>query len=572
VWTAVIAVVVAALAYTAWLSWRVQDELRSAEASATQLQAAWRSGDPHTADRAASQLAEDATAARSHTSGIWWRSLGHLPFVGDDARGVAAMSRSLDVVAHDAVAPLGEAVDGVDGLLVDGRIDLPAVARLQEPVRRARRALTEAAGDVDGLDSGGYVGILRTRFDRYVDLVDGLRDGLDSADRAIDVLPTMAGADGPRNYLLLFQNNAEIRPTGGMPGSWALLRAVGGKIKMARQGTARDFPMTSEPVLPLTAAETAVYGKELGTYFQDPGFSPDFPRAAALWRAHWDRRFPATHLDGVVALDPVGMSYLLEGTGPVSVGDTTLTSENAVEELLNRPYIEDGVAQQDAFFASASKAILAAATGSLASPAAFVEGLNRAAQERRLLVASFDEGVARRLAGTRVEGAFPGDDGSTPHVDVTLSDLTGSKMSYYLRYNARVEAVACRDGVQRLTGSATISQVISPGAAAQLPASVTGGGRLGTEPGAQYVMVRVYGPYGGTVDDVRLNGRAVRGLAVTEIAGRPVVNVDVLLSSRRDLILTWTSDSGAGQTGVGDLRMTPSVVPGAKEWMFPSAC
>ncbi len=150
----------------------------------------------------------------------------------------------------------------------------------------------------------------------------------------------MLGADRPREYLLLFQNNAEIRATGGMPGSWARISAENGRIDMVEQGTASDFPTADSPVVPLTEAEVAVYGEEYGAYFQDPGFAPDFQRGAEIWAAHWARRFPDVDLDGVLAIDPVAMSYLLDGTGPVSAEGRRLTSSNAVEELLSRPYLD----------------------------------------------------------------------------------------------------------------------------------------------------------------------------------------------------------------------------------------
>ncbi|WP_395657300.1 DUF4012 domain-containing protein [Nocardioides sp.] len=571
-WTVIVVVVVAALAYTAWLVWQVQRDLRGAESSASQLKAAWRDGDKAVQDQAAADLADDAASADAHTSGVWWRAMGHLPFVGDDVDGVAAMSRSLDVISSDAVAPLSTAVQSLDGLVADGAIDLDKVATMEQPVSEAHTALATADDDLAGLDRDGYVGPLRTRFDKYADLVHGLRSGLASADKAVSVLPSMAGADGPKDYLLLFQNNAEIRDTGGMPGSWALIHADDGRIEMTRQGAATDFPATAAPVIPLSDEEEAVYGKELGIYFQDPGWTGDFPRAAELWQAHWDQKFPDSPIDGVLAIDPVGMSYLLDGTGAVTVDDVTLSRSNAVSELLSKPYIEEGPEAQNAFFAKASKAIFDAATGSLASPTAFAEGLNRAAGEGRLLISSFDAGVSSELAGTSVEGAMAGDDGSTPHVDIGLSDLTGSKMSYYLRYSADVDAVKCDNDVQQLTGTLTLGQAISPSEAAKLPVSVTGGGRYGTEPGSQYVMVRVHGPYGGSIDQVRLNGKTLPGVKAQQLNGRPVVSIDVLISSRDDQVLTWEGSTGQGQTGDGHLRMTPSVLPGADQRAFSSSC
>lgn len=570
-WIVPLCLVVIAGLYSAWLAWQLQRDLRDAEGSAQALKAAWQAQDPAAQQRAAADLRESSDSARSRADGAWWGALTHLPVVGDDAAGVRALSRSLDILATDAVDPLSDAVDGLDGVVADGRVDLKAVQGVQQPVTQAHEALVRADGELDR-DSSGYVGALRTRYDDFADLVHGLRTGLAAAQTATEVAPAMLGADGPRDYLVIFQNNAEIRSTGGLPGSWALVHAEDGSLRIDSQGSANDFPVTQQPVRLLSKDEIGVYGRALGQYFHDAGFTPDFPRAAQLWDAHWRARYPERPLDGVVALDPVALSYLLEGTGPVTFGSTTLTAENVVREVLSRPYLDLPVAQQDAYFQAVARAVFGAVTGKLASPVAFVQGASRAAGEGRLLVASFDDQVEEQLSGTRVAGELAGDDGATPHLDVGLNDLTGSKMSYYLRYEGEVDATGCSDGVQTLSGAVTLRQVVSPERAAKLPDYVTGGGAYGTDPGSQFVMVRVYGPWGGSLDRLRINGRDLEDLRVHQLAGRPVANVDVLLSSRKDVLVTWEATTGPGQTAAGVLGMTPSVVPGQDRHTFASAC
>ena len=221
--------------------------------------------------------------------------LTHAPFFGDDAHGLRVLSRTLALVSTDGVAPMAESVDELDGLSDGDRIDL------------------DLAGVATGADQPGQPGLHGGRSQRqpgrYRRAFLGCstsgtrttpsnstarRSSLRSADTAVQVLPDMVGADGERDYLLLFQNNAEIRATGGMPGSWALIHAEDGRLEMAEQGTASDFPTAEEPVVPLTSAEVAVYGEEYGLFFQDPGFAPDFPRGAEMWKAHWERKFPET--------------------------------------------------------------------------------------------------------------------------------------------------------------------------------------------------------------------------------------------------------------------------------------
>ena len=92
-----------------------------------------------------------------------------------------------------------------------------------------------------------------------------------------------------------------------------------------------------------------------------------------------------------------------------------------------------------------------------------------------------------------------------------------------------------------------------------------------TESGSQLVLVRVHGPSGGSLDDFRLNGKAIK-LKPVELDGRPVATVVVLLSTTEDVVVNWSMTSGPGQTGDNQLGMTPSVVPGDKDRTVDSAC
>ncbi len=72
----------------------------------------------------------------------------------------------------------------------------------------------------------------------------------------------------------------------------------------------------------------------------------------------WQRE-TGQQVNGVIAIDPVTLGYLLKATGPVQLatGDT-LTSDNAVKLLLSEAYARYSDPKvQDAFFASAASAV-----------------------------------------------------------------------------------------------------------------------------------------------------------------------------------------------------------------------
>jgi hypothetical protein len=83
--------------------------------------------------------------------------------------------------------------------------------------------------------------------------------------------------------------------------------------------------------------------------------------------------------------------------------------------------------------------------------------------------------------------------------------------------------------------------------------------------------VRVFGPTGGQISDVRVDGKRV-GASTTSLDGRPVTVVLAELSGPDDVVLTWGMSAGPGQTGDGTVAVSPSVVPGSKSSRFRSAC
>ncbi|VXC53573.1 DUF4012 domain-containing protein [Nocardioides sp. AX2bis] len=571
---AIVLLVVAAVGWTAWLGYRSYDGLRDSEAAIADLRAAIDTGDASGQRSAVDDLQGAAAAVEGATGGWWWGALTHMPVVGDDFTAVRVLGSVLDRVSTDGVDPLLAISGRLDQITGDGRIDLDVVRSLDQPLTEAADAFRVSAAETAEVDTDGLLGGLQGRYVDFEARVDEVAGSLEAGATAVKLLPAMTGGAGERNYLLIFQNNAEIRATGGLPGSWARLSATGGALSLREQGAWADFPTLQEPVLELSDAEQTALQGGYGLTFQSAGYSRDFPRAAEIWNAFWEIKYPDTDLDGVIAIDPVALSYLVEGTGPVQVGSATLTSDTLVRQVLSEPYLRlSDPAAQDAFFQATARSVFAAITADLASPTEFVSGLARAVEEERFLVAPFVDSEAAELAGTRIAGELPSPDDDSPHVGVGLNDATASKMSYYLRYDADVVAVSCGGDRQQLAGSMSLRQNISPAAAVRLPSYVTGSGAYGTEPGSQLLSVQVYGPAGGSFGPVQVDGVPVEGLTTARLDnGQPVIRLPILVDSRDDVEVTWSMESGEGQVGDPVLSMTPSVVPGERGGTSASAC
>lgn len=569
----VIVVLIVVIGYTGWLLWTASHNLKAASDDAHALKAAALGNKPSQVSDALDDFSTHVHKARSATDSPMWSVLDHLPGFGDDARGVRTVSRVGDDLAGHGLTELAGALGDIDGVLPqNGSIDAAKLASLVKPVDQGDSALTKASDALATQDPSGYVGPLKDRYRDLQQQVDDAAEAMGVADKALQVMPQMLGADSPKNYLLIMQNNAEVRSHGGLPGAVGLLHAENGRISLVRETSGASFGKAPAPVLPLQAAEKKLYSNNLGSYFLDAGLTPDFPRSADFWKARWEQTQPEK-VDGVIELDTVSLSYLLKATGPVTVDGVRLTSDNAVSELLSKVYVRlPNPADQDVFFGKVASAVFQKVATFTGSRQQLLTSLHDATDQGRLLVHSFDPSVQAKLTDTEIAGQLnPTKPTKNPQVGVYFADGTLSKMSYYLLYDTQVKATSCTGGVQSMTGSMTLTSKAPADAKTSLPSYVTGTHLPPSQRGNMLVAVNVFLPSGGTA--TKLTGKDMEFPQYRAVLdGRPVIATWVLLKPGQSQELHWTMKSGKGQTGDTSLAVTPSIVPGSKSSVVPSAC
>lgn len=571
--TAVLVVVLGFTAYAGWRVWQVRTDLTAAQSDASRLQTALTAGDQAAAEAALGDLRDNAGSAADRTDSTLWSALTKVPLFGDDLDGIKVVSGVLSDLSDDGLPPLVNSAGSLDAgsfTPKDGTLPLGAIKDTQQPIADARGSFAAADDRLQGVDSTGFMGSLKTSYDDLADRIHSASKSLDAAEKATEVLPAFLGENGKQTYLLIFQNNAELRSTGGLPSAGALVTADNGKVEMTQQVKAGDFVhIEDEPSLPLSAEETLLFGRQLGTFYQDANFTPDFPRTADLMAAHWKRNFDS-EIDGVLSVDPVAMSYLLKGTGPVTVDGVTLTADNAVDELLNKIYIrlQDPEAQ-DEFFAKVAKVVFDKFSSGAGSPQEMLKGLARSANEHRLLVHTFDEATQSEIDDTVVAGRFI-DDSEGPRIGVFLNDGTGSKMSYYLDYDATVHSTGCAKGAQRYSGKIDMWSNTPEGIAGLSP-YVTGPGDEVVPKGNQYLAMHIYAPKGGHFDGVFLDGQDF-DVQYVEHEGHEVASMALFFEPGERRKLTFRMTGAEGVEGDTRIDVTPGTAAENESSRLSSAC
>lgn len=546
---------------------RARDELQTAAGLVRELQAQVLDGDRDSAATTLDRLQEHAAAAVDSAHGPHWSVAAALPVVGPNVRAVQLVSEVVDGLAQRALPGLLAATELVDPAAlapVGGRVDLEPLTAAAPAVVAADGEVRSAAERIGALDRAGLWASVSGPLDDLAVEVEDVATVTATAARAVQLLPPMLGSDGPREYLLLVQNTAEPRATGGIPGAVILLHAEDGVVQVREQRSGGPLVDLPAPVLPLTRAEQALFGEDLAADIRDVTFTPDFPRSAEIAQALWEQQVGGD-VDGVLSVDPGALALLLAGTGPVPLdpgpvaeaAGGALTAQNAEQVLLSSVYLllAEPV-QQDDFFARTASAVFAAVAGGQGGATAAVDGLAEAARQGRLMVWSAHPEEQALLAGTVLSGELRGEVDGAPVVGVFLNDANADKMGFYLRTEVAAERTACRaDGGQALTVTVTLT---SAAPTSGLPSYVTG-----TDPGLPAGHLRMnlllYAPTGGLVEDVRVSS-GEPGVTSQVHDDLAVVGRTVQIGPGEMQRLEFDVTTGPGQAEAVILRTTPGIL------------
>lgn len=575
-WPGVILLLVI-LASVAWVGVRAvlaKSELESAVPLALKIQTQVTSGDTHAAAQTFEQLDSHASSAAALTSDPVWRAFEILPEVGPNLAAVRQLATIVDEISQNAVRPLTEvagAIELTDFKPVDGTIDVKPLVEAQPRLAAADAALAQAKQQVRAIDTSKAISAVQNAVASLESAVDKAAGSVNTVNRAVRLLPAMLGATGPRDYLLLFQNPAELRATGGIPGAVALVHTDHGRIDLAEQASSSDFPHYETSVLDLADETVSLYGDITGKYIQDVNLTPHFATSAVLAREMWRLQF-GVEPDGVLSIDPVALSYLLKATGPIALPTRdVLSSDNAVQLLLSDAYSRySDPADQDAFFAAAAASVFSAVSSGKADPVKLIEALVKAGSEHRVLVWSAHKDDQAVLADTTLAGGLPVSDGETKRFGVYLNDATGSKMDLYLEVKLGLGQVTCRqDGRPNYTVGVTLTNTAPKDAATALPEYVTGGGVFGVQPGNIKTVVSVYGAPGMENLGMTRDGKAVPYHPATD-STYPVSLLDVELKPGKTAVLQSNWLGAKPFTGKLVAQSTPFIKLNPVETIRPS--
>ena len=325
---------------------------------------------------ARSGLAEATSGLEQSESGlkllVWTRPV---PYIGDQVQAVgavvsagldsiSALSQAIDI-AEDVYAVVTEAQGLLDikktGERVESFADLTPATKADllrtlhnsfPQLKEAQVNLRLAQVDLNRLDELNVASQITDAIGPFRELLPDLISGIDVLVPISATVQELAGVDEDRQWLVLFENNSELRPGGGFLGVFGLLLMRDGEMKnMLVSDTYAIDKYVENPLYQVAAPAPLV--KYMGVskwYFRDANWSPDFPTSAqtAITLLRQEVSFlgqPVPEIHGVIGITPDFVSRLMNLTGPITVDGITFNSGN-IRDLLEYE-VEFGFADKD---------------------------------------------------------------------------------------------------------------------------------------------------------------------------------------------------------------------------------
>lgn len=279
--------------------------------------------------------------------------LSSFPYIGsyvkDGTHGIEAAKHGLD--AGDIVLETIEPYADILGLAPDStqaengeqtaqeRLDF-VVSTIPDVVPKADRLSEKMMlikQEIDQIDPEHYPEefqgmVVRERLKKGIELVDLASQVITNGKPLLEAAPDLLGSNDPRTYLILFQNDKELRPTGGFLTAYSIATVEKGKFKPVSSNDIYNLDSNYRPSIkapdPIIDMLQGPYKLSPYLRLRDMNWSPDFEESMDLFLTE-ARDAGVGDIDGIIAVDTQLLVNLLDAIGPIGVpGFGNFSTEN----------------------------------------------------------------------------------------------------------------------------------------------------------------------------------------------------------------------------------------------------
>lgn len=409
---------------------------------------------------------------------LFWLRI--VPFLGGyylDIKGLAGAGAEQLSAADTLLSDLSSSEKelGFDGHPKSGPDRVTQAVRLLDKstplLDKVSSNLKKGADQVRNIDSSKYPEKLAGKdIKRNIELAKnfilGTYVAVGDGREALKLAPAALGIPSAKNYFLLFQNDKEIRATGGFLTAYATLTINNGQINTTTSddiyrlderllATCKSKICPLSPPSPIVKYLPEVTGKPRSAWsMRDSNLSPDVPTSAKEFERMYQLLGGGLSFDGIIYIDSQVVEELIKVTGPIEVFGTSYSSEkdkrcncpNVIYELENyAQVIEKGEQDRKAILGVLMQQILARSIGSdVEKIPSLLETIARLANHKHVIFFAHDEGLQNALSKINWTGQIKQYDGDYLHIND--SNFAGGKSNLYVDQTVTQEINPQKDG------------------------------------------------------------------------------------------------------------------------------
>lgn len=262
-------------------------------------------------------------------------------YIADVQRGLNAASYSIDaaIAFTDAVTPYADVL-GLkgQGTFLGGTAQerlakaIETLSKVAPQIDDVGKNLAKAEVEVDKIQSWRYPNILPAKPGNKIDTAKKSIDELESlivdTKPLLLVLPQIMGQNGEKKYLVLFQNDKELRATGGFITAYAVFRVNKGVIETEGSSDIYNLDNTLLKKVPAPSAIVKYLPNVDTLNLRDSNLSPDYLSSMNQFEQLYEYTQDKKDIDGIIALDTNFVLSMLQVLGPIEAYGTKFTADN----------------------------------------------------------------------------------------------------------------------------------------------------------------------------------------------------------------------------------------------------
>lgn len=317
----------------------IKKEFNNLEPSLTKLKNTFKKNDINLLEKEFKSFKKDYQEFQRQAQRIYW--LSFIPYVADFKNGVEAGSYYLKAgeITLEAIKPYADLIGFKKSTV--SFVEQSAEDRLKTAVLTLDKMLYRiddisknlAKGEllIEKIDPNRYpekIGksLLREKIKKTKEEVLSLSKLFVDAKPLLKNLPEIFGVDKEKTYLILFQNDKELRATGGFLTSYAIFKIKEAKITIEKSEDIYDL---DNSIANHPSAPREIRSFHLGVnrfYIRDSNLSPDFPTSIKLFNSLYNQSTKKVDYDGIIAIDTKILVDLLEIFGDTKVDGIVFSS------------------------------------------------------------------------------------------------------------------------------------------------------------------------------------------------------------------------------------------------------